>query len=161
MNIIINIVRNANLDRCVTCGLSKNPETADLVHTRLGLDEPPEPSVYKYKSAYESVILIANNVSQALMSADVDVRTSMDTALNVEVNTAMVLIISRVSLIELGARKNAEISRIVYSCAESGMFGVTISSKITETGCSWLFTVGLRNSSLRKSRRPSRRMGSL
>lgn len=84
------------MDRCVTCGLSKNPEAADLVHTRLGLDEPPEPSVYKYKSAHESVILIANNVSQALMSANVDVRTSMDTALNVKVNTAMVLIISRV-----------------------------------------------------------------
>lgn len=107
---------------------------------------------YKCKSAHESVILIPNKVSQALMSANVDVRTTMDTALNVNVNTAMVLSISRVPVIEVEARMNAEMSRIVYSCAESGMFGVTISSKITETGCSWWTGSGMKTIAKLRSR---------
>ncbi|EEU34532.1 uncharacterized protein NECHADRAFT_88825 [Fusarium vanettenii 77-13-4] len=70
---IEHLLRRSNANRGPTCRLSKDSERADLVYTRLALDEPPKPLICKCKSAYESLTMVANKVSEALMSASIDV----------------------------------------------------------------------------------------
>lgn len=133
----MNVIRGDDSDRCPTCGLSRNPETADLVHVRLGLDEPPEPLVCKCKPAHEIMNSIMSKTRNALRCVNMGSRVTMETSLSINVNTAMVVNVSRAPIVEVEARLNAEMSRSTYSSLESGMFGPPESNTITEVGCSW------------------------
>jgi hypothetical protein len=133
----MNVTNNQNVDRCPTCGLSKDPETADLVHVRLGLDEAPEPLVCKCKPSYESVAMISTKMIDALAYGNIDPRMNVDNIVNVNINTAVVASISRVPIVEVEARMNAEMSKVLYGCMVAEMFGSPSQNKIVETGCSW------------------------
>ena len=133
----MNVIKAKNVDRCPTCGLSKDPETADLMHTRLGLDEPPEPLVCKCKPMNESIEIIMQKYTKGLSCVNLNVRTTMDTALRMNINTAMVTSLSRVPEVEVEARMNPEMSKIMYKAVEAGMYGNTTENKIVEKGCSW------------------------
>ncbi|KAM3497497.1 hypothetical protein MY10362_009158 [Beauveria mimosiformis] len=133
----MNVSRISDKDRCPACGLSKNPDTADLVHVRLGLDEPPEPLLCKCKPVHETVYNVLNKTREALACVNLNVRQTMDTVLKADINTARVVSVSKSPVIEVEARLNMVMSKILYVAMNSSVFGQCERYEIVETGCSW------------------------
>lgn len=126
-----------NMSRCAKCSLSKDASTAELVHTRIGLDEAPEPLVCKCRPDSEVINGIMNKLPS--INAFLDVRSRMTTMKfpSPNVNAAIITKMSRVPNVEVELRMSPFVSQLMYDSMLDGVFGDAYADVIAETGCSW------------------------
>lgn len=142
--------RNENVPRCLSCGLSKDPNNPDLVNVRLGLDEAPEPLMCKCKTDDEIIKGMMTRFAriQKYMGESSKVITSK--VCNVELNAAVIRFMSRVPTIEVEARLSSYTAEKMYSCMDKGVFGDAKRDEIMEAGCSaWMRPPVNKNAKLR------------
>ena len=129
--------RNATPTRCITCGLSTDPNKPDFAHTRLGLDEAPEPLLCKCKPDHE--VMESIMIKYATMHRFMNTGTKMITnkIMNADINTCVIRGVSPFATMELEMRLNPYASRLMFEKMSSGMFGSAKADRISESGCSW------------------------
>ncbi|KAF4944504.1 hypothetical protein FGADI_12643, partial [Fusarium gaditjirri] len=86
---VINVVRNENIDKWLTQPTSYTP-------------------------SYESVSMVTSKAVDMLSCMTVDLRSTMDNAAGVSINTAIVTSVLRIQVIEVEVMMNAKISKSVY-----------------------------------------------
>ncbi|KAI6986058.1 hypothetical protein KC359_g8918 [Hortaea werneckii] len=128
---------DATTVRCLSCGLSKDPNKPDFVHTRLGADEPPEPLICKCKPDSEILIGLQNKYRSVEKYMSAGSKTIGNRIGNVELNTARIGHMSKIPNVEVEMRMTPCVSEKMYKSMNSGVFGYVVRDTIYESGCSW------------------------
>lgn len=131
------VIKGTDANRCPTCGLSKDPDTADFVHTRIGLDEAPEPLLCKCKPANETINAIMKRIQDIDRFSITRASMKMNSIPKPDLNVAFVRSMSRNPSVESEARLNAVMSKSLFGSMSRGMFGQTNAVEVREMGCSW------------------------
>ena len=119
------------------CGKSRNPNKAEVAHVRLGLNEPPEPVMCRFKSPGEVVQGLISKTAGIHNIISVKQGVNMDMNAKPSLNAVIITSISRVGKLETVIRLSALVSMKMFRLVSEGMFGTFHSEIVREVGCSW------------------------
>lgn len=125
---------------CKICGLSKDPNKAGYIHTRIGSDEAPELALCRCKDRQTVIKAIQSRIRTLDLGDEMfDMNTTIDMNESWPVNSVSVLEVDRSYKTEIEVRLSSTTSLSLWKVMETGFFGTVTRRTLEEIGCSkWM-----------------------
>lgn len=119
---------------CSVCHESKDLSRARFAHVRLGLDDPPEPVLYKCKDSTSIINSIQDKIAKTEETQDWVTSTTMDSLADINVNAALIDSVSGKRVREVELRINTHLPKSMFKKMEQGLFAIRKNGCICWTG---------------------------
>ncbi|KAI4206073.1 MAG: hypothetical protein LQ346_001316 [Caloplaca aetnensis] len=103
---------------CSVCHESKDLSRARFAHVRLGLDDPPEPVLYKCKDSTSIINSIQDKIAKTEETQDWVTSTTMDSLADINVNAALIDSVSGKRVREVELRINTHLPKSMFKKME-------------------------------------------